>query len=390
MNRRPAVPRNIQRRLWAESIGRCMNPDCQADLIENGVSVGDMAHINPYKDGGSAIFENLILLCKKCHTQIDAQRSNDTIIKLQSWKKNRNREIEAQFAKRYKSFDELKESVTPVLKRNGQIFDNYGPENRDTHSSERHNLWLKFEGEIIFNNQRLELVLTKNKKLFPRENQHIVDQFVQHAREFRVTRDSNEIIRFCLFPRGLLSIFDLKDVSEGEFAGFPPNLSALQNFVSHLIQTNSFVSLELNEQPRLMYIDKGENVTLMLKNRPRVQQIFWNGRFFNPIHTDVRVENLVFFAQWLYGRNIRYEFADMRDLTTLVLNSQYTVKLCYKYILSISDLHMINFKKGDIVVNLHSWNGAPVSEEARKYASQIGIRTFGQNDFFKFVYRNLM
>ena len=384
MSKRPAVPRNIERRLWAEAIGHCMNPGCQAELIDNGSNIGEMAHIRTHADGGDVSFENLILLCGNCHTQTDHNRTEATVGCLQEWKKNRNIEIEGRFAKHYASFEKLKESVTPILKRNGQIFDSYGP-TEGPHIAERYKLWLKFEGEIVSNNRRLELILTKNKNLLPQENQEIVDQFVTHAREFRVTRDDNQTLRVCLFPQKLLSIFGMAEA----LVGFPPNLSALQNFVSQLIQTDSFVSLELNEQPHLMYFDEGEKVTLMLEDRPRVQQIFWNGHFFRPQSTDVRIENLVFFAQWLYRNNILYEFTDMDNLTILTLNGKYKIKLCYKYVLSLSDVHMMTLDKGDMVVNLHNWNNAPISEDAHKYSFKIGVRLFSQDDFFEFARKNI-
>ena len=58
----------------------------------------------------------------------------------------------------------------------------------------------KFEGEIISNNRRLELILTKNCSLLPRENQAIVDRFVAHTREFIVTRNDDQMLRVNSVP----------------------------------------------------------------------------------------------------------------------------------------------------------------------------------------------
>lgn len=385
MSERPSIARNTKRMLWAEAIGRCMNPECQVELIKNGVSIGEMAHIKAHADGGDVSFDNLLLLCGNCHTQTDGNRTEATVARLKEWKRNRNGAIVEQFAKRYASFGKLKEAVTPILERNGQIFDSYGPLNDDPYNSERHDLWLKFEGELISNNRRLEIILTKNKNLLPKENRAIVGGFVAHAREFTQTRGEAQIHRVRLFPQQLLSIFGISQA----LVGFPPNLSALQNFVSKLLREGRFVSLQLNEDPCLTYLDEGAKVTLMLKDRPRVQQIFWNGNFFTPRSTDVRIESLVFFAQWLYKNQIQYEFADMRDLTTMTLNRKHKVKLCYKYVLSVSDVQKIALTKGDMVVNLHNWNGAPVSEDAHKYAFQMGVRLFSQKEFFIFAHRNI-
>ena len=99
-----------------------------------------------------------------------------------------------------------------------------------------------------------------------------------HTHEFLATRDDKQILRLCLFPREVLSIFGIAEAH----VGYPPNLSALQNYVTHLIAEGRLVSLELDESPRLTYLDEGEKVTLMLKDRPRIQQIFWNGHFSGP------------------------------------------------------------------------------------------------------------
>ena len=385
MSDRPAVPRNVERMLWAEAIGHCMNPECQSDLIKDDTNVGIMAHIEPNADGGDVTFDNLVLLCSECHKLIDSNRTEATVGEMEEWKKNRNIEIREQFETAYTTFEKLGEAIVPILERNGQIFDSYGPENDYRNNAERFQLWLRFEGEIVSNNRRLELILTKNKALLHRENQAIVDLFVIHAREFVETRGDNPMSRFQLFPLELHSIFGLDRV----LTRFPPNLSALQNLISHLIDTSRFISLELSGEPSLTYLDSGENVTLFLRDRPRLQQVFWSGGFFKSPTTDGRVENLVFFVQWLIGNSIKYEFIDMHDLTLLTLNNKYQVRLSYKYVLSLSDVQDMTLNAGDLVVNLHNWNGAPISKDAEKYASSIGVRLFSQNDFFIFAHRNI-
>ena len=384
MSERLAVPRNTERMLWSEAIGHCMNPECQTELIKDGVSIGEKAHIITHEDGGDVSFENLLLLCGNCHTQIDSSRTEATIDQLKEWKANRNVEIERRFERQYESFEELKEAVTPILVRNGQIFDSYGP-NGGSQGRERHELWLKFEDEIISNNRRLALILTTNRGLLPKENRAIVNRFVAHAREFIATRDDHRVLRLCLFPKELLSIFGIAEA----LVGYPPNLSALQNLVSHLINADRFITLKLDEEPYIRYHENGEHVTLRLEDRPRVQQVFWNGHFFIPQSTEVRIENLMFFVQWLRKNGIRFEFADMHRLTVLTLNGVYVVQLCYKYVLSLADVHMMTLQEGDMVVNLHNWNDAPISEDAHSYASQIGVRLFSQNKFFIFAHKNL-
>ena len=362
-----------------------MNPECQIDLMEDGTSVGVMAHIHAHADGGDKTFENLILLCTRCHTLIDQTATTGTQAILRQWKKNRNHEISERFEKQYTSFEKLRESVTPIFERNRQIFEKYGPRNDKPQRAEIHDLWVKFEVELVSNNRRLELILNANKNLLPPENQDIVVQFVSHVREFEATRDESAISRECLFPEEILSVIGLAEA----LIGYPPNLSALQNFIKHLQRKVLFVSLELEEDPCLTYFDKGEIVNLMLKDRPRIQQIFWNGRFYKPHTTDVRIGSLVFFIQWLCRNDIRYEFSDMANLTELMLNGNHKIKLCYEYLLSISEVTDMRLTSGDLVVNLHNWNRAPISEDAHEYASDIGVRLFSQNGFFRFAHRNI-
>ena len=389
MSGRPSVPRNTERMLWSESIGHCMNPECHDELIVNGTSNGEMAHIIEHADGGDVSFENLLLLCKKCHTMTGTgrDRTDETIPTLRAWKSNRNSEIMARFETRFSSFVDLKKAVVPILERNGAIFESYGPDEFDSLSSERNKLWRRFESELVSNNRRLELILTRNRHLFHNENLEIIGSYVTHAREFAETRDDNQVARIKLFPKELLSIFGISAVTEKP----PPSLSALQNFISALITSRNFIQLQLDEAPLLMYHDddEGREVVLYLDDRPRVQQIFWNGRYFRPQTTEMRIENLVFFANWLYRTGIQYEFPKLPDLTLLLLNGEHRVVVCYKYVLSLSDVHSMALLEEDVVVNLHNWNGAPISDDAQRYARSIGVRLFSPDEFYRFAHRNI-
>ena len=133
---------------------------------------------------------------------------------LQSWKTHRNREIQARFSRAYRSFEELSRDVVPLLERNGRIFDNYGPGVDDEGVYGRRKLWETFEGEIVANNQVLELMLAKNMDLFPTPNREIIQSFIDHAKEFVNTRGA-PASRVKLFPVGLCSIFGLQEAPVG-------------------------------------------------------------------------------------------------------------------------------------------------------------------------------
>lgn len=362
-----------------------MNPGCQWELFQNDASIGEMAHIVPKAVGGDESSENLILLCCNCHKEVDDNRTGSTETTLREWKRQRNHKIQQQFTMQFESFEQWSEAVLPLLKRNGQIFESYGPAYDPLSSSEMHELWLEFENEIISNNERLGLLLDNNRHLLHRENQEIVDDFLKHAREFVTTRDAGPMLRKNLFPTKLLSVFGLETVNES----LPPNVSALQNFVSRLLDEERFVELELFPCQVLIYRVQDRNLSTDLTDRPRVQQILYNARCFRPHTTNLRLGNLVFLLGWLEKNGISYEIPDFRDLTRINLNRKYKIKLCYEYILSRSVLQDIRIECGLIVVNLHIWNNAPVTADAIGYATEVGMKTLSQNEFFIFAHNNI-
>lgn len=386
MSARNSVPIIIQRMLWSESIGHCMNPQCLEFLFCDNATIGDMAHIVPVSDDGNDSFENLVLICPNCHRQIDSTRGETTICRLKGWKRERNSEIRSMFTKRHKSFVALNEAVVPLLKRNGRIFESYGPDNDDRSNPGRHSLWEKFEGELIANNEKLGLLLSHNEHLLHQENNGIVQDFMTHAREFVETRDDTPIQRIELFPKDLLSIFGLEKAAN---LSVTSNLSALQNFVTHLISEGRFVQLSLVPEQTLVYIEDGKQIRLDLLDSPNLRQIYFSNRFYHPNNTEVRLQNVVFMLEWLHRNGILCEFKDVRDLTELTLNGTHKVRLLCKYCLSISDLYELTIDDGLIVVNVHHWNGAPISQDAYDYGSQVGIQLFRQRDFLAFAYRNL-
>ena len=46
MSRKP-IEENVKRRLFAESMGRCMNPNCRKELFESCGDIIEKAHIDP-------------------------------------------------------------------------------------------------------------------------------------------------------------------------------------------------------------------------------------------------------------------------------------------------------------------------------------------------------
>lgn len=135
------IAENVKKRLYAESMGRCMNPECQHNLFSENGDILEKAHIDPYCETANNTFENLVLLCPTCHTDFDKNHAF-TPEEVLSWKKTRKEEVERLFSKRVSDFNELKEMVSPLLEENKSIYENY-------YLQENKSLWDKFEVKIL-------------------------------------------------------------------------------------------------------------------------------------------------------------------------------------------------------------------------------------------------
>ena len=372
--------------LWSESMGHCMNPQCHKDLFQDDANIGELAHIEPNADGGDISFDNLLVLCRHCHKTIDDNPLQWPRDVLRHWKGDRNSEIKRRFTERFSSFDDLKNVVVPILERNGRIFDSYGPTGDPSVDAMRHRLWLRFEGELIANNQKLEQILTANKALLHPENQKIIEDFVAHAREFIRTREEAPVSRVNLFPNQVNSVFAIERVTGGSLS----NISALQNFIAKLVHEDRFVSLELIPDQILIFREDGILQELYLSDRPRVQQLFWSGRFYSPQTTDVRFGSLVFILNWLRQRGIHFAWDDMTKLTEVTIAKKYSIKFVYKYLLSEIDMYEVADRKNLIVVNLHIWTDNDVDVPNTEKVSEIGIHVLRQSEFFRFAYNKLV
>ncbi|EAA0142647.1 HNH endonuclease, partial [Listeria monocytogenes] len=114
---RVKIAENVKRRLYAESLGRCMNPNCHKDLFIGDGDIAEQAHIHPYFKTKDNSFENLIILCPNCHTEYDKiLQYNLEEVKL--WKQIRKDEVNSLFSKKFDAFDDLKREVVPLLLKN--------------------------------------------------------------------------------------------------------------------------------------------------------------------------------------------------------------------------------------------------------------------------------
>lgn len=378
-------PTNVQRLLWAESLGHCMNPDCQTNLIEANGSIGECAHIIPDSQGGDVTFDNMILLCATCHTKYETLNSDSNIILMRVWKNQRSREIDSVFSHRFTTFDELSDIIRPLLEKNQLIFKNYGPlQHSDSQPSTREQ-WILFEPEILANNAKIVALLNANLTLFHAYNQRVIRDFELHTDEFTKTRDDDNPLRRLLFPDELLSIFSLQPVSES----MPFTVSVLQNLVSHFVSEGKFSHLSFHPDPVLIYEHDDGFETLQLDDGPRIRQILFTNFLYRPEGSNVNVKEFTFFLNWLFNNNIHYEFKNNDDITEITVNGNFVVRLVNEYTITEAHLHEMKLNKGDAVLNVYHSNYGSYTDEAYEYARSIGCQIFTKPQFYVYAHNYL-
>lgn len=186
-------------RLFASSAGFCQQPECREPLFvvagEEELHVGEMAHIIAASDDGPrgdssmdedalAQYENLILLCPRCHTTIDKAPDafpNDVV---RAWKTNQDALLARVFG-----FIELPDrsatrmAIDPLLDANRVIWEEYGPDTdeRFNPESELPAVWRrKLLGTVFPNNRRVLGVLDANRNHLDAEERRTLEMLRQH------------------------------------------------------------------------------------------------------------------------------------------------------------------------------------------------------------------
>lgn len=377
---RESIHENIKRRLYAESMGRCMNPSCQKELFINDGDIVEKAHIRPYCKDADNSYENLIILCPNCHTEFD-KISAFGADEVKSWKQARKEELERVFSEKCSSFDELKKKVVPLLLENRTIYENY-------YLGDERALWDKMEPKILVNNRKLKVLLERNIGLFQSHstkeysNAECVRLFIAHVDEFEATRLDEEKCRKILYPIKLDSIFGIEPVQES----FLPSIESLEELITKLNDEGKFHSIHLgNDNPYVNIYEDGKLVKLFLSDTPRMRQMYYEYKCFRG--AKVRLESLNYALKYMKSRSISFEFACYNNLRE-VITCNIKMIFVYEYCLSKVQLLQLAPEEKSVIVNLHNWNGSScISTEAYEIASAMDITLLTMDDFYGYVNR---
>ena len=368
----------VERKLYAESMGRCMNPKCRRKLWRKNGDVIEKAHIDPYCKTEDNSFENLVVLCPTCHKDFD-KNSVFTPEEVSKWKEIRKKELEKFFSKKYSNFNELEKEAKPLLLENKSIYENY-------YLAGEKELWNMFEGKIIANNRTLKLMFENNMNLFQvnsckeDSNRNIIREFINHVNEFEETRSRNEKNRKVLFPKGICSIFGIEPSKENIL----PFTESLEILVSKLIKEGKEVKAVLDvKNPYISIKEKNSYSNVFLDDAPRLRQLYYEYDCFRKV--EVRLESLLFVLRYIKSKKIKYTF-EKEDIFRVILINNRKIRFIYKYCLSEADLKQLLPEENSIIVNLHNWNGeASISEKAHEFAKIINVELLTMEGFYDYV-----
>lgn len=374
MNRK-AIAENVKRRLWAESMGRCMNPDCRAELFIKNSDIMEKAHIGAYYETEDNSYENLIVLCPNCHKKFDKTGFIDENI-VKQWKEIRRNELEKFFSVELSSFDQLKEKVVPFLSENYSIYKSY-------YLSGNKSLWDKFEPQILSNNEKLKLLFENNRTLFQQHsykeysNLELIQKFITHVDEFKITRDDGEKLREVLFPQEINSIFGIMPVTDYIL----PSTESMEELIKVLRKENLVDEVMLGINRPYILLKNREKI--FMDDTPRVRQLYYDNSCFRK--TGVRLESLNFALKYLRSRNINFTYVNQDSLREIKVND-INIVFVYEYCLSRIFLSSMSPKPNYVIVNLHNWNGSCcISREALNLADNFEVKLLTMDEFYGYI-----
>ncbi len=373
------IEENVKRRLYAESMGRCMNPACQCELFRPNGDVIEKAHIDAYCETADNSYDNLVLLCPTCHTDFDKNRlfSAEEVL---SWKQIRRDQLEKLFSKKLSSFAKLQEEVAPLLLDNKAIFENY-------YLTGNKDLWDKFEPRILSNNKTLKALLAANMDLIQRHSEKAysnlacVQLFIAHIDEFEATRLDDEKHRAILFPAQINSIFGIAPVEDS----FLPSTESIELLMEKLKREGRLNAIELGiPHPYILMNDeRGMPTQLFLDDTPRLRQMYHNYHCFRG--ATVRFESLNYAMRFIRSRKVKFQFLHDTNIREIMINDT-KLLFIYDYCLSQAEVMRLSPEENSVVVNLHNWNGTScISRQAYAQAERMNVTLLTMDDFYEYI-----
>jgi hypothetical protein len=210
--------------LWGRAAGICSNPACREDLTKilkngQGYHIGEMAHIIARSSDGPRgagsrepdnSYENLILLCPACHTEIDKAPSEFPVDLLHGWKAEHEERVSSLGKElKFSTPHALKAAVAKLLAENHAVWLALGPKSEaaSDFGSNLHIVWdLRKLDTIIPNNHRIVNMVEANGELLSGDDWRSFLKFKVHATSFEANQ-YNRLDSYPEFPREFEELF---------------------------------------------------------------------------------------------------------------------------------------------------------------------------------------
>ena len=191
---------NTKLKLFSHSGGFCQNPSCDKLLFPEehpeNIHIAEMAHIFSCADNGPrakpeltaderGAYENIILLCANCHTEIDKapEKYDDAIVA--RWKRDHWQKITAALGVvKFSCRNELWDCIEPLLAENRAIHRAFGPDLDYRHNPEaaEATAWqARVRISIIPNSNRTLAILNANRHLLTADEVDTISDFKVHV-----------------------------------------------------------------------------------------------------------------------------------------------------------------------------------------------------------------
>lgn len=225
--------------LWAASAGRCSFPECSKRLCITNTDtslphlLGEMAHIKGEKNKALRHddtqtqkqrndYENLILLCRHHHGQIDTPENIDLFPVEVLHEMKRAHETAVFNIMEPVSLNtrlETAEFILPLLYDNQTAWNKYGPTSDlarlNPHCESSHAVWVSEKlSTLIPNNRIISNALTKARKNFRPSDQKPISLFLQHVNSYEnLVLSPTLYTTVTRFPESFMNM--IEDITDG-------------------------------------------------------------------------------------------------------------------------------------------------------------------------------
>lgn len=201
---RKPISTETKLRLFSEAAGHCQHPDCLQPLFPAEMGgdkhIAEMAHVVPHGQMGPRheerpsgefevdSFENLILLCPKCHTIIDKDPGGYARSTLLGWKSNHLAALARKqgiFA--YDERAKVRGAVVAAMAENKAVWNELAPSDGSSFEydpeSETAKTWSQRVRSVILPNHfRIQAIIKANLHHMTEAEREIFARYQEHVR----------------------------------------------------------------------------------------------------------------------------------------------------------------------------------------------------------------